>query len=178
MTESIRFAWGRSSLGDFYAATTDRGLVGFEFEWRIEGAPRSLRERFPDGTIMLDQSGLSDVVRKLAGVVDRPGVDPGIPLDLRGSDYERKVWEILRRIPAGQTTNYGSLAAEMGTPNDARDATAAIVNNRIAILVPCHRVIRKDGGISGYRWGTRRKRALLERESPQAEFRLVFSALY
>lgn len=175
MSESIRYAWGTSSLGEYYAAMTYKGLVGFEFENRIDGAPRSLGERFPDAMIMLDQSGMDDVIKKLAYVVDRPRFDPGIPLDIRGSDYEKKVWELLRQIPSDQTTYYGRVAAEMGTPNDARDVTAAIAANRIAILIPCHRVIKKDGTISGYRWGVTRKRALLERELVQGGFHFASS---
>jgi len=93
--------------------------------------------------------------------------DPGIVLDMRGSDYQKQVWSMLREIPAGETTNYGSLAAKLGT-RDAREVTEAIGSNAIAILVPCHRVIKKDGSTSGYRWGVRRKRALLERERQAA----------
>ena len=170
MSERIRYTWGQSSLGDFIAAISDAGLVAFEFMERSGGVPASLRERFPGAAIDLDEAGLAAVVGKLAAVVEHPDIDPGLPLDMRGSDYQKKVWGILRRVPSGQTTNYGAIAAEMGTPRDARDVTDAIANNIIAILIPCHRVVKKDGSLSGYRWGARRKRALLARERHHEEF--------
>ena len=173
MSERIRYAWGQSSLGDFIAAISDEGLVAFEFMKRSGGVLIALRERFPEAAIDLDEAGLADVVGRLAAVVERPDVDAGLPLDMRGSDYQKKVWGILCRVPAGQTTSYGAIAAEMGTPLDARDATDAIANNMIAILIPCHRVVKKDGSLSGYRWGAKRKRALLAREQHHGEFRLV-----
>jgi AraC family transcriptional regulator of adaptative response/methylated-DNA-[protein]-cysteine methyltransferase len=173
MSERIRYAWGQSSLGDFIAAISDEGLVAFEFMKRSGGVPAALRERFPGAAIDLDEAGLADVVGRLAAVVERPDVDAGLPLDMRGSDYQKKVWGILCRVPAGQTTSYGAIAAEMGTPLDARDVTDAIANNMIAILIPCHRVVKKDGSLSGYRWGAKRKRALLAREQHHGEFRLV-----
>jgi AraC family transcriptional regulator of adaptative response/methylated-DNA-[protein]-cysteine methyltransferase len=104
--------------------------------------------------------------------IEQPDRDPGLPLDLRGTPYELKVWTMLRSVPAGETTNYGALAAELGT-RDARDVTEAIASNPVAVLVPCHRVIKKDGSISGYRWGVKRKRALLAREQRSVSFRLA-----
>ena len=167
MSERIRYAWGRSSLGDFITAMSNEGVVAFEFTERRSEALATLRVRFSDAVVESDEAGLAEVVRKLAAVIERPALDPGIPLDIRGSDYQKKVWDILRRIPAGQTTHYGAIAAEMGTPRDARDVTDAIANNTIAILIPCHRVVKKNGALSGYRWGTQRKRALLAREQHQ-----------
>ena len=103
------------------------------------------------------------MIDRVKRAFEEPGFDPELPLDLRGTPYEVKVWSMLRSIPVGETTNYGALAAKLGT-RDSRDVTAAIACNPIAVLVPCHRVIKKDGGISGYRWGVPRKRALLTRE--------------
>lgn len=167
MSEHIRYAWGVSSLGDFMAAASDDGLVAFEFGERGAAMLSALQSRFPDAAIEEDRSGLSDMVGKLATLVDHPDQDPGIALDMRGSAYQKEVWTLLREIPAGETTSYGALAAKLGT-RDARDVTEAIGSNAIAILVPCHRVVKKDGSISGYRWGVRRKRALLEREQQAA----------
>jgi AraC family transcriptional regulator, regulatory protein of adaptative response / methylated-DNA-[protein]-cysteine methyltransferase len=164
MSERIRYAWGGSSLGDFIAAMSDKGLVMFEFGSRGGKTLDRLRELFPDANLELDEDGLAETVGKLADVVEHPDHDPGIPLDLRGTAFERKVWEIVREIPPGTATNYGAIAAEMGTPRDARAVTDAIVWNSIAILVPCHRVVKKDGSLSGYRWGAKRKRELLDRE--------------
>jgi AraC family transcriptional regulator, regulatory protein of adaptative response / methylated-DNA-[protein]-cysteine methyltransferase len=173
MRERIRYAWGQSSLGDFIAATSNEGLVAFEFANRGCEALNALLRRFSEAVFEMDEAGLADIVGKFADVIERPSFDPGIPLDIRGSDYQKKVWDMLRRIPAGQTTNYAAIAAEMGTPRDARDVTDAIANNTIAILIPCHRVVKKDGSLSGYRWGTKRKRTLLAREQQQGDFCLV-----
>jgi AraC family transcriptional regulator of adaptative response/methylated-DNA-[protein]-cysteine methyltransferase len=170
MSDRIRYALGQSSLGCFVAAMSDRGLVAFEFVTEAGDVVGALQRRFPDAIVMEDAAGLADPVAALARVVDEPDWDPGIPLDIRGSDYERRVWDLVREIPAGVTVSYGEIAARMGTPRDARDATAAIAANTLAILVPCHRVVKKDGSLSGYRWGQKRKRALLARErTPLAE---------
>jgi AraC family transcriptional regulator of adaptative response/methylated-DNA-[protein]-cysteine methyltransferase len=168
MSETIRYAIGQSSLGDFVAAVSDHGLVAFEFTDR--GAV-TLEGRFPEASIEEDRDRLSPIVASLETLVDHPDTDPGIALDPRGSDYQKRVWSLLREIPAGQTTSYGALAARLGT-RDAREVTEAIASNMIAILIPCHRVVKKDGSLSGYRWGVRRKRALLERERRPAPFRL------
>jgi AraC family transcriptional regulator of adaptative response/methylated-DNA-[protein]-cysteine methyltransferase len=163
MSEQIRYAWGTSSLGDFIAAASDAGLVAFEFGEQGAALLDALCARFPDAAIVEDRGGLADIVEKLGRLVEHPDQDAGIALDMRGSDYQKQVWTLLREIPAGETTNYGSLATRLGT-RDARDVTEAIGSNTIAILVPCHRVVKKDGSISGYRWGVRRKRLLLQRE--------------
>jgi AraC family transcriptional regulator of adaptative response/methylated-DNA-[protein]-cysteine methyltransferase len=168
MPEHIRYAWGHSSLGDFLAAVSARGLVAFEFG--EPGAPMidALRLRCPEAVIEEDNAALSDTLARLAAVVDRPGDDPGLTLDPRGSQHERKVWEMLRQIPVGQTTSYGDIAARLGAPREAREVAEACAANAIAILIPCHRVVKKDGALSGYRWGVRRKRALLAREQTGA----------
>jgi AraC family transcriptional regulator, regulatory protein of adaptative response / methylated-DNA-[protein]-cysteine methyltransferase len=167
MSEQIRYAWGSSSLGNFIAAASDQGLVAFEFGEPGAAMVDALQMRFAEASIEPDPIGLADTIQTLEHLVDHPSQDPGIPLDMRGSDYQKQVWTMLREIPAGETTNYGSLAAKLGT-RDAREVTEAIGSNTIALLVPCHRVIKKDGSISGYRWGVRRKRALLERERQAA----------
>jgi AraC family transcriptional regulator, regulatory protein of adaptative response / methylated-DNA-[protein]-cysteine methyltransferase len=163
MRETIRFAWGTSSLGDFLVAMSDQGLVAFEFADERAAVQHALRFRFPESLVIADEEGLAEVLGEVHQVIERAEHDPKIPLDLRGTAYEVKVWQRLREIPTGETTNYGALAAELGT-RDAREVTEAISANPIAIFVPCHRVIKKDGSISGYRWGARRKRVLLERE--------------
>lgn len=173
MSDPVRYAIGHSSLGDFIVARSDRGLVAFEFTSPGVDSAGLLRERLTDATLVEDATGLAPTLAALARLVDHPEEDPGLPLDLRGSDYERKVWDMLREIPAGTTTSYGAIAARMGTPRDARDATAAIAANPVAILVPCHRVLKKDGSLSGYRWGAKRKRELLARERRSREARLA-----
>ncbi len=163
MSEIIRFDWGTSAVGDFLAAVSDKGLVAVNFASDRIAAEEALRLRFPDADVSDGQADLAEVLAKIGRAIDEPGFDPEVDLDLRGTPYEIEVWSMLRSIPPGETTNYGALAARMGT-RDARDVTAAIASNPIAVLVPCHRVIKKDGSISGYRWGVRRKRELLARE--------------
>jgi AraC family transcriptional regulator of adaptative response/methylated-DNA-[protein]-cysteine methyltransferase len=163
MQEQIRYAWGASSLGDFIAAVSDVGLLAFEFGENRTAMLSALESRLPGVSVVNDQDGLAGTVAKLERIVDHPGQDAAIMLDMQGSDYQKQVWTMLREIPGGETTSYGALAAKLGT-RDARDVTEAIGSNTIAILIPCHRVIKKDGSISGYRWGVRRKRILLERE--------------
>ena len=160
---SLFYAWGKSSLGDFIAVQSDRGLVAFEFAGPEGNVLDKLQARLPDAALTEHPAAMAGTIAALARLVDHPDRDPGLALDIRGSDYEKKVWELLRQIPPGTTTSYGAVAAQMGT-RDARDVTAAIANNILAILIPCHRVVKKDGSLSGYRWGSTRKRALLERE--------------
>jgi AraC family transcriptional regulator, regulatory protein of adaptative response / methylated-DNA-[protein]-cysteine methyltransferase len=150
MSEHIRYARGDSSLGGFVAAASSRGLVAFEFTDDPAAFVDALRARLPDAVLEEDADDLADVVSRLAALVEHPARDAAIALDLRGSDYARQVWSILREIPAGETRSYGEIAARMGTPRDARDVTEAIAGNTIAILVPCHRIVKKDGSLSGY----------------------------
>jgi AraC family transcriptional regulator of adaptative response/methylated-DNA-[protein]-cysteine methyltransferase len=168
MREIIRFAWGISSLGDFVVAMSDKGIVALEFSSLHTAMEDAFRIRFPEAELERSQEELANVMEIVAGVIDDPTTDCDLPLDLRGTPYEVQVWLMLREIPAGQTTNYGALAAKLGS-RDPRDVTAAIANNPIAVIVPCHRVIKKDGSISGYRWGVRRKRVLLAREQRATE---------
>jgi AraC family transcriptional regulator of adaptative response/methylated-DNA-[protein]-cysteine methyltransferase len=163
MPEVIRFAWGISSVGDFMVAMSDKGIVALEFSSQRSAMEDTLRLRFPEDEVIDGQTDLGDVLVKVEQAIEDPGFDPNIPLDLRGTPYQTKVWSMLGAIPMGETTNYGALAANLGT-RDARDVTEAIASNPIAVLVPCHRVIKKDGSISGYRWGFKRKRDLLARE--------------
>ncbi len=169
--EYIRYSWGTSSLGPTLVAWGD-GIVHFEFVEDRKDALQKLYDRFPDCLVVEDIAGFVELNAKLAHLVDHPEKDPEIPLDLRGSDLEKRVWEILRKIPAGSTVSYCDIAATMGI-RDVRDVTAAIAANNVAIMVPCHRVVKKDGSISGYRWGVKRKRALLEREHMPEKFKLA-----
>jgi len=172
MREIIRFAWGISSLGDFMVAMSDRGLVTLEFSSRHSAMEEALRVRFQEADVIDSQGGLSDVLERVNRAIEEPGFDPAVPLDLLETPYEVEVWSMLRAIPVGETTNYSALATKLGT-RDAREVTEAIVCNPIAVLVPCHRVIRKDGSISGYRWGFKRKRELLAREQRSNTFKAV-----
>ena len=164
MQETIRYAWGASSLGEFLCAASARGLVSLEFGRRESSLASILQRRFPGAALVEDRATLREVVEKAASLIEHPAQDTGMPLDLRGSDFERQVWCALQAIPAGATTSYGELASRLGVPRLAKDVGEACASNSIAVVIPCHRVLRKDGSLSGYRWGTWRKRALLERE--------------
>jgi AraC family transcriptional regulator, regulatory protein of adaptative response / methylated-DNA-[protein]-cysteine methyltransferase len=172
MREIIRFGWGICSLGDFIVATSGKGLVALEFSTNHSATEDALLVRFPEASVIDSQHGLSDLLEKVKYAIEQQGFDPAIPLDLRGTPYQLEVWSMLCAIPPGETTNYGALAAKLGT-RDAREVTEAIACNPIAVLVPCHRVIKKDGSISGYRWGVRRKREPLAREQHSGTFQFA-----
>jgi AraC family transcriptional regulator of adaptative response/methylated-DNA-[protein]-cysteine methyltransferase len=161
MANTIRYAAGQSSLGPFVAALSERGLAMVEFGEMNEAG---LRARFPDGDLVEDPVSLHKTLGQLADLIEHPESDGDFALDLQGSTFELKVWNALREIPAGTTTTYGKIAARVGSPREAREVGEACAANKLAIVVPCHRIVKKDGSISGYRWGVRRKRELLERE--------------
>lgn len=157
---TIRYAFGDSSLGPFAAALSPRGLACVAFDAGLA----ELEARFPDADLVEDGQALAETIARLSALIDHPENDADLTLDLQGSDFECRVWNALRDVPAGTTTTYGAIAARLGVPRQAREVGEACANNRLAIVVPCHRVVKKDGSISGYRWGVRRKRKLLERE--------------
>lgn len=174
MKEVVRYSWGSSSLGEFLAAVTNKGLVALEFGSDRAFMLNALRARLPQAELVEASSELMDVLSEIVRAIEDPAACEStihVPLDLRGTPYEVQVWSMLRSIPAGETTSYGTLAARMGT-SDAREVTKAIAANPIAVLVPCHRVIKRDGSISGYRWGVTRKRELLAREQRGRAFQL------
>ena len=164
MTETIRYGAGESSLGEFLAAASDRGLVMVAFADPGETALHALRARLPDTEIVEDGAGLGETIDAIARLIEHPETETTLPLDPRGSPFELRVWDELRRIPPGETVSYGEIAARLGAPRDAREVAEACAANPLAIVVPCHRVVKKGGALSGYRWGVRRKRALIERE--------------
>jgi AraC family transcriptional regulator of adaptative response/methylated-DNA-[protein]-cysteine methyltransferase len=160
MANTIRYAFGKSSLGPFVAALSERGLALVAFD----GERAELEMRFPGVELIEDRDELQQTIAKLADLIEHPENDATLTLDLQGSEFECRVWNALRDIPAGTTATYGEIAARLGAPRQAREVGEACAANKLAVVVPCHRVVKKDGGISGYRWGVRRKRALLERE--------------
>jgi AraC family transcriptional regulator of adaptative response/methylated-DNA-[protein]-cysteine methyltransferase len=173
MSETIRYAFSESSLGPFITAASDCGLVAFEFVEQRSSAVEALRARFTDAEIVEDGTGLAEMVERLIAAIDHPGRDPGLALDMRGTDFEKRVWKALRDIPAGRTVSYGDIAVKLGAPREAREVAEACAANTIAILIPCHRVVKKDGSLSGYRWGFRRKRELVAREQNASPFQLT-----
>ena len=172
MKEVIRYAWGDSSLGAFLVASSERGLVFLGFGKQDGALLRDLESRFAEADTVEDVAALRETVRAVAALADHPEREANMPVDLRGSEFERRVWQALQQIPPGETVSYGELASRIGDPGRARDVGAACGANPISLIVPCHRVVKKDGSISGYRWGVRRKRELIARES-RAEFHLT-----
>ncbi|HTL19502.1 MAG TPA: methylated-DNA--[protein]-cysteine S-methyltransferase [Steroidobacteraceae bacterium] len=164
MKETIHYAWGRSSLGEFVAASSARGLVALEFAERTRSPASTLTSRYPNTELIEDPARLEEIVEKAVGLIEHPAVGTSIPLDMRGSEFEREVWSALQEIPSGRTVSYLELACRLGSPSLAQKIGEACAANKIAVVIPCHRVLRKNGQLSGYRWGVWRKRTLLERE--------------
>jgi AraC family transcriptional regulator of adaptative response/methylated-DNA-[protein]-cysteine methyltransferase len=161
MTNILRYASGQSALGPFVVALSERGLAMVELGTLTAS---DVAARFPEAETIEDPAALRDAIGTIAARIEDPRAPCDLALDLRGSAFELAVWQALQDIPAGTTTTYGELAGRLGMPRAAREVGEACAANRLAVIVPCHRVLKKDGSISGYRWGVRRKRTLLERE--------------
>lgn len=160
----IRFAIARSTLGALLVAATARGVCAIELGDDPEALRSSLRRRFPRADLRPAEDGFERTVSAVIRCVESPASGLALPLDLQGTGFQLRVWQALRRIPPGRTVSYGELARELGMPRASRAVGAAVAANPVAVAVPCHRVIAGDGRLSGYRWGTERKRALLQRE--------------
>jgi AraC family transcriptional regulator of adaptative response/methylated-DNA-[protein]-cysteine methyltransferase len=160
----IRFALGQCSLGAILVAQSERGICAILLGDDPEALLRDLEDRFPNAALIGGDSGFEELVAKVVGFVEAPGLGLDLPLDLRGTAFQERVWQALRDIPAGRTVSYSELAAAIGAPGAVRAVAGACAANKIAVAIPCHRVVRNDGALSGYRWGVERKRVLLERE--------------
>jgi len=162
---SIRFAVGECSLGSILVAATDKGVCAISFGDDPEALVRDLQDRFPRADLVGDNKDFELLVAKVVGLIESPKVDFDLPLDIRGTVFQRRVWQALREIPAGSTVSYSDIAKRLSAPKAVRAVAQACASNSIAVAIPCHRVVRSDGGLSGYRWGIARKRALLDREA-------------
>ncbi|PWL19169.1 bifunctional DNA-binding transcriptional regulator/O6-methylguanine-DNA methyltransferase Ada [Falsochrobactrum shanghaiense] len=162
--ETIRFAIGQSSLGAVLVAQSDHGVCAILMGDEPEELIRDLEKRFPKAELVGADRDFEDHIAQVIGFVENPRIGLDLPLDLRGTAFQQRVWQALREIPAGETLSYSELAQKLGLPKSTRAVAGACAANKIAIAVPCHRVVRNDGGLSGYRWGVERKRDLLERE--------------
>lgn len=161
----LRFGFTDTTLATVLAAESNRGLVSLLLGDSRDQLLRELRAAFPGIALVEDQASIEATLAKISRHLDNPGTDLSLRLDLRGSPLELAVWTALRAIPAGQTRTYGQLAKALPIPATAQEVGAACAANRLAVVVPCHRVLKADGSMSGYRWGVRRKRHLLQRES-------------
>jgi AraC family transcriptional regulator of adaptative response/methylated-DNA-[protein]-cysteine methyltransferase len=162
---AIRFAIGECSLGSILVAATERGVCAILLGDDPEQLAHDLERRFPRAQLIGADAGFERLVAEVVGLVEQPRVGRELPLDVRGTAFQRRVWQALREIPAGQTTSYAQLARAIGAPKAVRAVAQACGKNPLAVAIPCHRVVRTDGALSGYRWGVERKRALLAREA-------------
>jgi AraC family transcriptional regulator of adaptative response/methylated-DNA-[protein]-cysteine methyltransferase len=161
----VRFAVGDCSLGSVLVAATDRGLCAILIGDDPDALVRDLQDRFRAAELVGGDAGFEQTVARVVGFVDDPSGRLDLPLDIRGTAFQQQVWEALRRIPAGRTASYAEIAAALGRPSAVRAVAQACGANALAVAIPCHRVVRSDGDLSGYRWGVERKRTLLAKEA-------------
>ena len=162
---AIRFAIGQCSLGAILVAATERGVCAILIGDDPDALARDLQDRFPRATLIGGDADFEKIVASVVGFVEAPRLGLDLPLDVRGTAFQQRVWQALREIPPGSTASYTEIAARIGAPKSVRAVAGACAANALAVAVPCHRVVRNDGGLAGYRWGVARKRALLEREA-------------
>jgi AraC family transcriptional regulator of adaptative response/methylated-DNA-[protein]-cysteine methyltransferase len=162
--DEIRFGLGTFSLGLVLVAQSSRGICAVLLGDDADALSRDLAARFPNASLLDGGGGIEPLVAKVVELIESPDRRLDEPLDLRGSEFQRRVWHALREIPAGATASYTEIANRLGMPNGARAVAGACAANPLAVIVPCHRAITSDGRLSGYRWGVERKRSLLEAE--------------
>lgn len=163
--EHIRYAVEPCALGLIIVAATPKGVCAIEFGEAAPALVDRLSERFPKARFEPADAEFKDWVTRVLGYLDQPRGALDLPLDVRGTLFQHRVWRALREIPAGRTASYGEIARRIGQPKAQRAVAQACASNQVAVAIPCHRVVRSDGDLSGYRWGVERKAALLRRES-------------
>lgn len=161
---TIRFAVAECSLGPILVATTEKGVCAIAFGDDPDVLVRNLQDRFPKAELLGSDAAFEALVARVVGLVEAPGQGLDLPLDIRGTAFQQRVWQALRAIPAGTTASYAGIAAAIGAPGAVRAVAQACASNTLAVAIPCHRVVRSDGALSGYRWGVERKRQLLAAE--------------
>jgi AraC family transcriptional regulator of adaptative response/methylated-DNA-[protein]-cysteine methyltransferase len=160
----IRFAVGECSLGSVLVAQSAKGVCAITLGDDPDALVRDLQDRFPHATLLGGDAAFNETVARVVGFVEQPARGLDLPIDVRGTAFQRRVWQALREIPAGSTATYAEIATRVGVPKGARAVAQACGANTLAVAIPCHRVVRTDGSLSGYRWGVPRKRSLLTRE--------------
>jgi len=168
MDRQILFSTGECVLGTLLVARSERGVCAILLGDDAKALERDLRARFPNDEVCDAYVGLEPLLEEVARFLAAPGARLELPLDLRGSELEQRVWNALREIQPGTTQTYSEVARRLGVAATAKEVGEACAANPLAVAVPCHSVLRKDGSLGGYRWGLRRKRALLERERAAA----------
>lgn len=165
LTETLRYAFGNSALGTFLVAVSEKGVAAIVIGDRTDALRRELAESFPQAQLVADPDGLVETIGAVAALLDAPHMGLDFPLDIRGSDIELAVWQALRDVPPGETTTYGAIAKALPLPATAQEVGVACAVNVLAVAIPCHRVVKADDSISGYRWGVQRKKKLINREA-------------
>jgi AraC family transcriptional regulator, regulatory protein of adaptative response / methylated-DNA-[protein]-cysteine methyltransferase len=161
----IRFAVGECSLGSILVACSNKGVCAILLGDDPAALARDLQDHFPKANLIGGDADFESLVAKVVGFVDAPALGLDLPLDIRGTAFQQRVWQALRQIPVGETVSYAEIARRVGEPRSVRAVAQACGANNIAVAIPCHRVVKNDGALSGYRWGIERKRALLEKEA-------------
>jgi AraC family transcriptional regulator of adaptative response/methylated-DNA-[protein]-cysteine methyltransferase len=161
----IHFAVGECSLGSILVAQSARGVCAILLGDDPNQLVRDLQKNFPRANLIGGDTGFEQLVSKVVGFVEAPSLGLDLPLDVRGTAFQQRVWQALQKIPAGSTASYTDIAKRIGSPASGRAVAQACGANTLAVAIPCHRVVRHDGALSGYRWGVERKRTLLEREA-------------
>lgn len=161
----IRFAVGECSLGAILVARSAKGVCAILLGDEPEALVRDLQDRFPRARLIGGEAAFEELVAKVVGFVEAPALGLDLPLDVRGTAFQQRVWAALREIPAGTTATYTDIARKIGAPKSVRAVAGACAANALAVAIPCHRVVRHDGALSGYRWGVERKRELIDRET-------------
>ena len=164
----IRFAVGQCSLGSILVAVSEKGVCAISLGDEPDALVRDLQNRFPKAILKGGDQDFEALVGKVVGFVETPKMGLDLPLDVRGTAFQQRVWQALRQIPIGSTATYSEIANCIGLPKAVRAVARACASNPIAVAIPCHRVVRIGGALSGYRWGVERKRKLLEREKTAA----------
>ena len=162
---AICYAIGTCSLGSVLVAASEKGVCAILFGDEPESLGKELQVMFPRARIIGGDKDFEELTGKVIAFVEDPAKGLDLPLDVRGTAFQHRVWEALRRIPVGSTASYSEIAKKIGAPQAVRAVARACATNRIAVAIPCHRVVRSDGGLSGYRGGVERKRALLAKEA-------------
>lgn len=165
MRNALTFATGPCSLGYILAATSVKGIVAILIGDAPDALARDLAARFPDAKLANGDAATQALLARIVTFVDVAAGELQIPFDLKGTPFQKRVWQALCEIPPGTTISYGELAQRLGTPTATRAVATACAANPIAVAIPCHRVVAKNGALAGYRWGLERKRALLSREA-------------
>ncbi|CAI10204.1 methylated-DNA--[protein]-cysteine S-methyltransferase [Aromatoleum aromaticum] len=161
----IQFATGECSLGAILVAASGPGVCAILIGDDPERLARDLQDRFPHAALISGDADFERTVATVVRFVESPALRLDLPFDIRGTAFQQRVWQVLREIPPGQTASYAEIARRIGAPKAARAVAGACAANLLAVAIPCHRAVRNDGQLSGYRWGIERKRALLDREA-------------